>query len=208
MPATRFLLIRHAHTHANAGGAHVPMCGWTDVPLSPEGERQVQALCNHLKRAPALEAIYSSPLRRASGTAAPLASSRSRPLRLCDALREIHCGEVDGVAVSEVQQRFSELWQANLRQEDPGFRWPGGESYTEFRSRSLETVRALAAEHAGRTVALVTHAGVINQIVGSIQGISPARWEPYRPRNSSVTEVLWEGESGVLVDFDDVRHLA
>jgi broad specificity phosphatase PhoE len=48
----------------------------------------------------------------------------------------------------------------------------------------------------------VTHAGVISQIVGALHGTSAARWELWRPRNGSVTEVRWQDGRGALVFFD------
>jgi broad specificity phosphatase PhoE len=120
-------------------------------------------------------------------------------------LREISCGELDGMALGEVQQRFPELWKANLRQDDFNFCWPGGESYRGFRKRCLETVQAIARRHRGGSVALVTHAGVITQIVGFLHGANPAEWARFRPGNTGLTEVMWE--SGDLISFDDRSHL-
>jgi alpha-ribazole phosphatase/probable phosphoglycerate mutase len=107
--------------------------------------------------------------------------------------------------LDEVQRRFPDIWSANLRQDDLNFRWPGGESYRAFRGRCLDTVHELAATHRGRTVALVTHAGFISQILGFLHDASPAEWGQFRPGNTGVTEITWE--SGDLVVFDDRSHL-
>ena len=151
---------------------------------------------------PPFDAIYSSPLSRASETAWVLAGAESGSLHFRAELKEINCGEVDGLPLGDVQRRFPELWRENLRQEREDFRWPAGESYREFRDRSVAAVQSIADSHPCGRVAIVTHAGVINQIVGSIHGLSPAYWEPFRPGNASVSEVVWRDCRGTLASFD------
>lgn len=198
---TRLILIRHGHTAGNSVGPAVRMSGWTDLPLSERGRREVEALGRALASGAPFAAIVSSPLVRAWETARVLSSAGLGELQRVDELREIHCGEVDGLPFEEVQERYPQLWAANLRQTDPDFRWPGGESYREFRERSLRGVRSIAARHEGRRVAVVTHAGVISQIVGFLHGVNPAEWERFRPENASLTEIDWSGDRGTLLCF-------
>lgn len=199
---TSLVLVRHAHTSANTGDGTASLCGWSDLPLTDRGWSQVDHLGSRFRKAPVFTAIYSSPLRRAWNTARAVGSSE---IEGCPGLREISCGLLDGMPLAEVQRRFPDIWNANLRQEDLNFRWPGGESYLDFRRRCLNTVRELASKHQGGTIALVTHAGVISQIVGFLHGASPAEWGRFRPGNTGVTEITWE--SGDLVNFDDRSHL-
>ncbi|HEU4631281.1 MAG TPA: histidine phosphatase family protein [Gemmatimonadaceae bacterium] len=206
MPTTRLILIRHGHTASN-GTDGARMSGRTDVPLSARGRAEIARLCDRLRGTAPFAAIYTSPLQRAHRTALALAGAGLGRVRICAALQEIDCGVLDGVPLSDVQQRFPALWAANCRQDDERFRWPGGESYRELRCRSLQAVRAVARAHPGARVALVTHAGVISQIVGAIEGVSPARWECHRPANTALTEIDWGRGEGVVVRFDDRGHL-
>jgi broad specificity phosphatase PhoE len=68
-------------------------------------------------------------------------------------------------------------------------------------------VRSIAARHPSGRVAIITHAGVISQIIGYISGVSPARWGLFRPGNASLTELAWRGSSAVVVSFDGRTHL-
>jgi probable phosphoglycerate mutase len=43
-------------------------------------------------------------------------------------LREINCGRFEGQPLGEIRSRHPDLWQANLRQDDVNFSWPGGET--------------------------------------------------------------------------------
>lgn len=178
------------------------MSGWTDVPLSPLGRQQVELLAAELSEQLEFEAIYTSPFRRAADTARQLSQSGLGPLHVDDSLREIHCGTVDGLRIEHVRRSYPNLWAANLSQADDDFRWPGGESYREFRRRVLSGIRRIAKRHRGERIAVVTHAGVISQVVGSLHGLSPARWEPFRPGNASLTTLQWSGNGGWVVSFD------
>ena len=127
-----------------------------------------------------------------------------RPLGL---LREINCGRLEGMPLSEVQRSHPFHWRTNLRQVDDGFRWPGGESYREFRRRVVSAMNSIAAQHGGERVIVVTHAGVISQIVGALSGVRAACWEAFRPRNASLTIVEWLDGRGRVRSFDDHDHL-
>lgn len=203
--AVRLVFIRHAHARGNGGpGGHSVLQGSTDLPLTARGQWEARLLRRRLQGEPSFDAMYSSPLRRATQTAAALGGTIPAH---CSDLQEIHCGSLDGMPLDEVQRRYPALWAANLSQTDEHFRWPGGESYREFRERCLAAVAGLAARHAGR-VALVTHAGVISQILGALAGHSPARWEPFRPGHTGLTEIEWTGQGGRVLRYDDRTHLA
>jgi len=207
MHATRLIIVRHGHTGGNEEGLGVRIAGWTDLPLSQLGWEQARALARRFAAASPAAAIVSSPLRRAVDTARALAAPHLGPLLLDEGLREIHCGEVDGMPMGEAQARYPGAWAANLRQDDEDFGWPGGETYRAFRARCLAAVERVAAEHAGERVVVVTHAGVISQVLGFLHGRIAAEWESFRPGNGSVTELAWEAGRGTLVRFDDRSHL-
>lgn len=202
-PFTTILLIRHGHTAGNARGPDVRMSGWTDLPLSPEGQFQALALARHLATSGRPSVVYASPLQRAVHTGRAIAGACAAPLVLEAGLREINCGAADGLTLAEVKARYPRAWAANLAQDDADFRWPGGESYRELRARAWCALHAIAVRHPGARIAVVTHAGVITQVLGRIAGESAARWEAMRPRNASVTELLW-ADPPRLVRFDAV----
>jgi alpha-ribazole phosphatase/probable phosphoglycerate mutase len=207
MPAaTDLLLIRHAHTSSN-GGSTAVLSGRTDLPLSARGWHEVTLLARRV-RDTHVDAIYSSPLRRARDTASAFELDAALRVQLCPELQEIDCGFLDGLPLTEVKRRFPRYWTANLRQNDDRFRWPGGESYREFRARSLSAIRRLAQAHGGRTIAIVTHAGVISQIIGALERLSPAAWEQFRPGNTGISRLTWRCGSASVLAFDDRTHLS
>ena len=207
MQPSRLVFVRHAHVADNDPGAGARLCGWFDAPLSRRGWAQVERLCARLEHRAPPAALYTSPSRRAFSMARVIGARIGLLPRPLDLLREIHCGRLEGVPLLEVQRRYPRLWQANLRQADDDFRWPGGESYREFRRRVLRAVGAIAAAHPGEQVLIVTHAGVIGQVLGALNGIRAARWEAFRPSNASLTVVDWAGGTGQVRTFDDDDHL-
>jgi len=58
--------------------------------------------------------------------------------------------------------------------------------------------------HTGQRVVVVTHAGVISQMLGSQAGARPAQWQLFRPAPASVTVVCWRGRAGTLLHFDQL----
>jgi alpha-ribazole phosphatase/probable phosphoglycerate mutase len=203
---TRLILIRHAAAASGGEGAD-RLSGRTDVPLTARGREEIRRLQARLRRGHPFAAIYSSPLRRAYDTATALADVGLGPVRVCRALREIDCGALDGWLLTQVRARYPDLWAANLRRDDDRFRWPAGESYRELRCRCLRAVHALALAHRGERIALVTHAGVISQVLGAVHGASAARWDLYRPANASLTELAWRRGVATVLAFDDRWHL-
>lgn len=197
---TTLLLLRHAHTDANEHGSTPRMAGWCDIPVSEAGEAQLDAL-RRVSLGELAPLVYSSTSGRAMRTAA--AAGRGRPVVPLRSLREISCGEVDGWLLADVARQHPDLWRRNLAQDDPGFAWPGGESYARFRARVLRAFRGIAARHRGERVLVATHAGAIAQVVGHAARLSAARWEYHRPANCSVTtiEVDCDGAIGVI-EFD------
>jgi alpha-ribazole phosphatase/probable phosphoglycerate mutase len=203
--ATTLVLVRHPHTAANDGGG-VHLNGWTDAPLSDTGLEEARLVVARLAPDARIVAVYTSPLMRARAVAERLAS-RELPLICVRDLSEIGCGEVDGWHVDRVRRHYPLLWHRNELQEDEHLRWPGGESYREFRDRCLAAIDAIVRTHPGQRVVVVTHAGVVCQLLGAIAGKSCARWDAFRPGNASITTVEFRGADRRVVGFDDRAHL-
>lgn len=204
---TTLVLIRHAQAADRDEGGHLRLCGWLDVPLTLHGRQEAECVPVAVAGLRPVAALYTSSLQRAVQTAMPIARALEVTSRPLSSLREISCGDLEGVLVRDVQRQYSGLWQANLAQDDDAFSWPGGESYATFRTRVLGTLERIRQSHIGGTVLVVTHSGVISQVIGSLVGESAARWELFRPATASVTEVRWTGERGAVVRFNDRRHL-
>jgi broad specificity phosphatase PhoE len=204
-PAT-FLFVRHAAVDCRRDERTL-LCGSYDVPLSEEGHRQVDLLRRRFVLECRLDAVYVSPLRRALETAQATPDYLRHSVRILRSLSEIDCGTVDGLPIEDVRQQYPEAWLENEAQTNEDFSWPGGETYRMFRRRVMRAVKTIARMHMGERVLVITHAGVINQVLGSITGQSAAKWASPRPRHTSITRVVWGNDGASIACFDDCGHL-
>jgi broad specificity phosphatase PhoE len=141
---TTLVLIRHAEAAEHDCKGHLRLCGWLDVPLTQQGRVQAEHPRLISAQLGAVADLYTSSLNRAIETARPLADALGLKPRARRTLREISCGWLEGLPVSEVRTCYPDVWQANVAQTDETFRWPGGESYRGFRRRVLRSIRRLA----------------------------------------------------------------
>ena len=162
---SRLLLIRHGQSTWNA--AH-RWQGQADPPLSAAGEAQARAAVAGFARLPPFAALLCSPLQRARRTAQVLADG---------------AGLAPPVPVPGLEERDAGPWQglthAEIDAEYPGARhgtWrpPGYEPDEQLRARVL----AALLPHAGASVAVVVHEGVIRALDGEPAALAnlDARW--------------------------------
>ena len=137
-------LVRHGETPASR---ERKLAGWSNVPLTEEGERQAAILRPRLA-AERFDSVWASDLDRALRTARLAWGEPRQDARL----REMSFGGLEGQA-----------WEALLPEEREGivrfagFEAPGGESFEVFRGRVLSLVDSLGP---GRHL-LFTHGGVV-----------------------------------------------
>jgi len=137
-------LVRHGETPASRDRM---LAGWTNVPLTEEGERQAAALRPRLA-GQAFDSVWASDLDRALRTARLAWGEPRQDARL----REMSFGGLEGHA-----------WEALPASERDalarfsGFTAPGGESFEALRTRVLSLVDSLGP---GRHL-LFTHGGVV-----------------------------------------------
>jgi broad specificity phosphatase PhoE len=160
---TTLLLVRHGETDWNRERRYQ---GHADTSLNEEGRRQAVELAE-LLRGERLDAVYTSPLRRASETASIIADLLGLKARVLEELREIDVGDWQGMTVDEVQTRYPDQLDVAWRSG-----WPNGESHAELDARVLPALLDLGRRHAGDRVLGVTHAGPIRTALAAAAGLS------------------------------------
>jgi alpha-ribazole phosphatase len=158
--STRLLLVRHAQTSEETRGR---VHGRLDAGLSPDGRRQARALAREL-RATALDAVYTSPSRRAVETATPIAAAHELAPVADERLREIDFGDLEGRRFEDIERSHPDLYREWMTT-PARVRFPAGESYRDLRRRALAAMGALRERHPGGTIAVVTHAGVVRALL-------------------------------------------
>jgi probable phosphoglycerate mutase len=156
---TRFVFIRHGETDWNR---QQRFQGQIDVPLNGMGLEQARRLGARLADQPA-DVLVCSDLTRTQQTAAPLAEAWGLQPQLLPAVREQNFGVLEGLDVPTIRAQHPDLWSQWLVHH-ADFALPGGESIRQFHARVLAAVQALAQAHGDRTVAVVTHGGVLDML--------------------------------------------
>jgi alpha-ribazole phosphatase len=189
---TRLVLVRHTEPHEEVHGR---CYGVTDCELSEAGAIQAQQL-GETFAGHSFDVLYSSPLLRALATAAPLGRALGLEPIAVDDLREIDCGELEGLTWDEVAARYPEIFAWN--KVPVGFRFPGGESYAELAERALRAVDTIRDRHAGETVAVVAHGGVIRSVLIAILGMSEADLFRLALSYGGISVVDWMDDAPVV----------
>jgi len=198
----RVIAIRHGET---AWNVDTRIQGQLDIGLNDTGRWQAARLAEALADE-GIDAIYSSDLSRALDTARSVADRIDLPVQTDAGLRERHFGAFEGQTWAEIETNHpaeSLLW----RQREAGFGPPGGETLNGFYERVVATATRLLAGHAGQTVALVAHGGVLDCLYRAATRIDLNAPRTWQLRNAGINRLLHTQAGFVLVGWGDVGHL-
>ena len=182
------LLVRHARPLRAES-----FDGPADPGLSPLGRRQADALAAWL--APeVIDAIYTSPLRRALETAAPLAIALGVDPVPEPALAEYDADAMAYIPIEELKAAGDPRW--NELPEQP----------EHFRRVVVDAIEAIVTAHPGHRVAVVCHGGVINAYAAHVLGIDDALF--FLPTYTSISRVFAAstGERSIA-SLNEAAHL-
>jgi broad specificity phosphatase PhoE len=133
------------------------------IPLTPEGQRQAEALAEFLQPRP-LAGIYSSPMLRARKTAEAILRCQPR---------------LDRVRIDSDLQEIRTSWQGEPLASLEGIHWdfyanprsPDDESLQAIHDRMQRWLRRMLRRHAGSEVVGVSHGDPILILVGTLRGL-------------------------------------
>ena len=203
---TTLVLLRHGETRLTA---EKRFSGAGDDPeLTDRGQAQADLTAAELSRAgTAIDAVVTSPLRRARETAAIVAAALRLEIEEDADLRETHFGAWDGLTFLEVQEQFPEELAAWL--DSTRVAPPGGESFDAVARRVRAARDRIVARHPGRTVLVVSHVTPIKMLVRSALDAPPAAVFRMELDASSLTRISWwpDGTASLRV-FNDTSHLS
>ena len=195
-----FYCVRHGESSYNAEGR---IQGQSDVPLSDLGRLQGEAVAAELAKSP-IEAVFSSPLRRALQTAEPLAEALNLPIQTDLRLMEIHAGIFQDQLRSDLPKLHPREW-ACWQSGDPDFAIPGGETRRRLMQRGREAFESIR-ESGHQQVAVITHGGLLAAALKSLLEI-PAERHPFVLQNGSITRLAWTQVEPKLFSFGQINHL-
>jgi probable phosphoglycerate mutase len=162
--STLVLLVRHGQTPTT--GTTLPGRA-KGLHLADAGHVQAGAVAARIAGLRNVAAVYASPLERTRETASPIAKALDLRVKTDRGLLECDFGEWTGAKLSDLRKKPE--WDT-VQRHPSGFRFPGGESFTEMSTRMTSAIGRLAAAHRGETIVAVSHADPIKAAVAHALG--------------------------------------
>ena len=177
------LVVRHGRTLYNQQRRFL---GRTDLPLDSVGRAQATAWRPWRG---AFACVVSSPLKRATMTAASLADR----LEIDEAFAELDQGDLEGQLVAEAMRTYPSFFEAWA--EDPGaVRVPGGGRMDELRDHALAALHRWARCHRGQAIAVVSHQLVLASLLATIEDAPLSDWRRFALPNAGGALLAYDGE--------------
>lgn len=176
---TRIYLVRHGETDWNR---EQRLQGTLDVPLNRVGVAQARRLADAFARLP-IACIVSSPLARASATAAMLARASACPLKPDVRLREIDHGMWSGRTLPDIGRRFPSLVKDNRLSPD-AVQIGDGEQVSALYRRVSGALTDSIDGFRGQSVVMVTHGVTLAAMWCAATGLDISRLHECLPANA------------------------
>ena len=172
-----------------------------DPELAPRGHEQAQRLVAALAH-DRVDALYTSPSRRARETALPLERAWGLRAQVDDGLAEFDTADTSYVPVEELKAAGDPRWTALVH----GDLYSSDVDPAAFRARVVEAVERIAARHPGGRVVLCSHAGAINAATGAVLGQERTIW--FAPDYCSISRIAAarDGRRGI-VSLNETGHV-
>jgi broad specificity phosphatase PhoE len=195
------MLIRHGDTDWNVEEI---FRGRADIELNETGIKQAELLANYLKDVP-VEAVYSSPLKRALRTAEIIAGSRNINVTPAPELIDFDYGEWQGLSHDAVKDKYKTLYNEWLK--NPQLvKMPKGESLDDVRERAVSLVDQITASHEG-IVALISHRVILKVIICTLLGLDASHFWDIKVDTCGITTFVYADKRFILEKHNDTSFL-
>ena len=168
------VLLRHGQSVWNAENKFT---GWTDVDLSPKGEKEAELAGKKLSEIK-FDVVHTSELIRAQRTAKIVISQNKysdKPITHHDQrLNERHYGSLQGLDKDETRQKFG-AEQVHIWRRSFDIPPPDGESLEMCAKRTLPYLNEEIEPdlQSGKNVLVAAHGNSLRSIVMSIENLTP-----------------------------------
>jgi probable phosphomutase (TIGR03848 family) len=196
------LLVRHGTTPTT--GAVLPGRA-PGLHLADAGLAQAEAVAARLAALPRIDAVYASPLERTRETARAIGAARDLPVKVERGLLECDFGEWTGRPLKELAKEPA--WKT-VQRYPSGFRFPGGESFTEMSARITGTLQRLVERHESGVVVAVSHADPIKAAVADALGTHLDLFQRINVSPCSVTAVHYGSGGPAVLAVNSVEPLS
>ena len=198
---TEIILARHGETQWNVEEI---FRGRIDVELNETGIKQAELLAEHLSDSK-IDAIYSSPLKRALQTAEIITDYHKLNIEVAPGLIDLDFGKWQGLPHQEVKDKYKELHTEWTNSPDK-VKIPSGESLNDVRKRAIAVVDNVIARYE-RTVVLVSHRVVNKVLICALLGLDNSHFWNIRQDTGGITTFTYENTKFILTKHNDTSYL-
>ena len=191
---TLVFLVRHGQTPTT--GKTLPGRA-KGLHLADKGHEQAANVAERIAPlAKRVAAVYASPLERTKETAAPIGKAVGQRVRTNRGLLECDFGDWTGAELKALGKLPE--WK-QVQRYPSGFRFPGGESFSEMQVRINDAVANMVAAHPGKAVVAVSHADPIKAVVAHAMGTHLDLFQRIVVSPCSVTAILYSADGPIVL---------
>lgn len=183
-----------------------------DRPLTERGRLQAGQTAEYLA-GKQIDAVFSSPMKRAHETAQIIAERLGKPLTVLEEFREVNVGDLEGKDYSDenwaIYHEVTGRWYAG----NSKVAYPGGEDYVTVWQRTQRGLRKALDSHSDGRFVIVGHGGIFAATLKDLcPGIDPSWLQNVEYYNCAITELeidIVDGElRGRILDWANYHHMS
>ncbi len=202
-------LLRHGENHANLTKEF--SYKRIDYPLNEKGVLQAQQTGEFLKTKK-VDAIFSSPLKRAQQTAEIIGERLQLPMTVLENFRELNVGDLENRPPDEatwgVYRQVIGDWVNGASETS----FPDGENYFNLWTRFHQGLQIVMERHPDQNILIVGHGGIFTMTMPDLcPGVDIQTLFKADIHNCALTEIIAhqtpEGIKGNLIQWSDAGHL-
>jgi phosphoserine phosphatase len=198
-------LIRHGATDANLRRPYVLQGRRSNLPLSELGRQQADSTSRILAQCP-IQAVFSSPLRRAVETASIIAGPHRLEVQAIDGLIECDVGDWEGLSWNEIE-RLDPSYLAAFQADPATVPYAGGESFQQVQDRTIPAIDQLIRDSTGDIV-VVTHNVVARVTIARAIEMATANSRRIHLDNAGISVLSIRNGKSRLLTVNSVLHLS
>ena len=174
--------------------------GPADPELSEDGIAQARHFAQYMHREQ-IDALYSSPLKRAVQTADPLAQLKNLSVGIEPGVAEFDQHANEYIPVEELKATNDPRWQEMM-----SGNWSAPEDAAEFTERVIHALEAIITRHRGERVLVTCHGGVINEYLAHVLKLQTRQF--FYPNYTSIHRIAASshGHRSIL-SVNETSHL-
>ena len=174
--------------------------GPADPELSVDGHAQAKHFADYMSLEH-IDALYTSPMKRAIQTAEPLAKLKGMTPIVVDGVAEFDQHSNEYIPVEELKATNDPRWQEMV---NGGF--GSEEPPAEFTARVNESLNQIIKDNRGNRVVVTCHGGVINEFLSKVLGLESGQF--FYPNYTSIHRIAASssGHRSILA-INETSHL-